>query len=281
MIMLSISFCTYGSAENKAAGANSKKPSLRDQITLITSTSPVPSNPSTRIIKEGLESYLLIPELTDCPKIIICDAPRTNLSGYRVENYNKFLENLSDLCKSGNPAFQNTTIIKCKEFSCLAGALEIAVAQVKTPYMLIHQHDFQLLKTIDLRGLLKTMDRIPNIKHVRLNKKVNESNPYDLEVTPIAEKSDVPLCRCFGWSDNDHVTRKSYYTDFIFVHINAMAKSRNSPVKSYMEKYIHPMMRTDLKYNGDKVHPKYGTYLYGELGEEPYLFHLNGRGSLH
>ena len=41
--------------------------------------------------------------------------------------------------------------------------------QVRTPYMLVQQHDYVLARPFDLRGLLRTMARNAAVKHVRLN----------------------------------------------------------------------------------------------------------------
>ena len=45
-------------------------------ITVILTTSPVPSNPSTDLMERVLQSLYLIPALGHAPKIIVCDGYR-------------------------------------------------------------------------------------------------------------------------------------------------------------------------------------------------------------
>ena len=57
----------------------SNSPEMEHSITVIITTSPVPSNPSTELLERVLLSFQLIPGLSQAPKIIVCD-------GYKVAN---------------------------------------------------------------------------------------------------------------------------------------------------------------------------------------------------
>jgi hypothetical protein len=46
---------------------------LRDRLTVVVTTSPVPSNPSTAMIEELFQSFAMCPGLSACRKIIVCD----------------------------------------------------------------------------------------------------------------------------------------------------------------------------------------------------------------
>jgi hypothetical protein len=46
---------------------------LRDRVTVIITTSPVRSNPDTFVISAVIQSFLLVPGLADCRKLIMCD----------------------------------------------------------------------------------------------------------------------------------------------------------------------------------------------------------------
>ena len=57
----------------------SNSPEMEHSITVIITTSPVPSNPSIDLLERVLLSFQLIPGLSQAPKIIVCD-------GYKVAN---------------------------------------------------------------------------------------------------------------------------------------------------------------------------------------------------
>lgn len=46
---------------------------LKEKLTVIVTTSPVRSNPDTHVISKVFESFLLVPGLAQCRKLLICD----------------------------------------------------------------------------------------------------------------------------------------------------------------------------------------------------------------
>jgi len=151
---------------------------------------------------------------------------------------------------------------------------------VTTPFVFIHQHDFLLAKKINLSGLLQTMKEHLEIKHVRLNAyKRNRPRKawgnhwnYDGKVSRAFEKSSkVPLCKAYGWSDNDHIARVDYYRDFVLPRCSF----------GCMEWFLHPGLKQELKLRGKSAHEAFGTYLYGDLDDGYYIMHLDGREAYH
>ncbi len=239
---------------------------LADKLTLITSTSPIPSNPSTKMLEITQKSLNRISEFKDCPRIIVFDGvPDSHVR--RKEPYEAYKKNVIRLTQT-DPDFANTKLIFCKEHKHLALALKEAMEQVKTPFVFVHQHDFKIIKTIDAAGLIRSMEENPNLKHVRLNRRWVMATKWDGKVDNVVEgPSYVPLTRTWGWSDNDHFSPKQYYDEFIFPKIK-----RKRP----MEKVIHPLQRRAERKNREK-HKVFGTYIYGSLGDSPIIAHLDGK----
>lgn len=162
-------------------------------------------------------------------------------------------------------------MVFCPKWVHIAGAVRDAIKSVTTPFLFIHQHDFLLLKDFDLNGLIATMIANPNIKHVRLNQnpRADSYTLWDGPVDQIIEGPHfVPLCRTFGWSDNDHVTRLDYYNDFVLPKCGHCA----------MEAALHPALQSSFEELGPIAQKPFGTYIYGEFTGGPYIFHLDGRG---
>ncbi len=234
---------------------------LADKLTIITTTSPVPSNPDTTMIKKCLESYLQVPSLRGCKMIIVFDGVPMQQS-YRTLAYELFIQNVQKMVAE-NPAFANTRLVINREHKHLANSLREAIKIVDTPYILVHQHDFALIRPFDAVNLIKSMDRNPHLKMVRFNKWANIANWWDGQVDAYIEGGAlVPLTRTFGWSDNDHIARLDYYTDFVLPKVTW---------NGAMEWFLHDQEKII------KNHLEYGTYLYGAPGEASYLDHLDGR----
>ncbi|MCB1108813.1 MAG: hypothetical protein KDK44_04080 [Chlamydiia bacterium] len=240
--------------------------SLADKLTLITSTSVIPSHPSTQMLEITQKSLNLIPEFKDCPRIIVFDGIPSHQMN-RSTAYEAYKQNVIELAKT-NTDFANTKLIFCKEHKHLALALKEAMAQVTTPFVFVHQHDFKIIKPIDAIGLIRSMEDNPNLKHVRLNRRQVMATKWDGKVDNVIEgPSYVPLSRTWGWSDNDHFCPKKYYDEFIFSKIK-----RKKP----MEKVIQPLQRRAERRNRAN-HKIFGTYIYGNLGDSPIIAHLDGK----
>ena len=235
--------------------------SLVDKLTIITTTSPIPSNPGTEMLKKTQESLFQVAALKECKKIIVFDGVPPQ-QRYRALAYELYIQNVERLVRE-NPIFSNTTLVVNREFKHLANSLREAMKLVDTPYVFVHQHDFVLTRPFDAINLIKSMDENVNLKFIRFNRFYNEPNWWDGPIDDyIAGGSYVPLLRTFGWSDNDHIARVDYYRDFVFPKVTwggAMEWFLHDPVKIQMD------------------HLAYGTYLYGTYKEAPYLYHLDGK----
>lgn len=243
-------------------------------ITVICTTNPIPSIPKTDILYESMKSLDQISAFRKCKKIIVFDGIQPGYE-HRTSDYDTYKQNIQELANA-SPYFINTELVFCPTWVHLAGAIAHALESVTTPYLFIHQHDFQLLKPFDLPKLLTSMQFNPNIKYVRLNayrknrpeRKTGQHYRYDGDVDRvILGGSLIPLSRTFGWSDNDHIARTDYYRDFVLPSCEFGA----------MEWFLHPMLKESIKKNGQDGHLSFGTYLYGDLDDGKYLHHLDGR----
>lgn len=235
---------------------------LIGKVTLITTTSPIPSNPSTNMLEETQATWITkVPALRKVKKIIVFDGiplPQR----YRSLAYTQFILNCEQLAKE-HPFFENTKLVVNRVHKHLANSLREAIMQVDTPYVLVHQHDFNLIRPFDFFNIVRSMDRNANLKMIRFNKFPNLPNHWDGKIDNYVEGGAlVPLMRTFGWSDNDHFARTDYYTDFVLPKVTW---------NGAMEWFLHDQEK--IKAN----HLEYGCYLYGASREEPYLHHIDGK----
>lgn len=234
---------------------------VAELITVITSTNPIPSIPSTKYIREAQESLLRIPALARCKKIIVFDGIPPGFES-RKDDYEEYKRRVEQ-------EFPNTELVFCKEWLHLAGALDEAVKHVTTPYIFMHQHDIVLIKDFDLNGLIATMEANDGIQHVLLS---TGTNNYGTSADAYVEGTTfVPLSRHFTWSDMTHVTRASYYREFVL----PLCRHR----RGFMEWTLNGALEQARKEIGTAGHLPFGTYLYGNLQDGYYTRHTDGRGS--
>jgi hypothetical protein len=231
------------------------------KVTIITTTSAIPSNPSTEMIEEAQATWLQVPALRKCKKIIVFDGVPTP-QRYRSLAYELFIKNCEKLVED-DPNFAHTKLVINTEHRHLANSLRTAIYLVDTPYVLVHQHDFCLSKPFDFFNLVRSMDRNPGLKMIRFNKFSNLANYWDGPIDDYIEGGAlIPLMRTFGWSDNDHFARTDYYTNFVLPKVTW---------NGAMEWFLHDPAKI-MRYHRD-----YGCYLYGEYGETHYLHHIDGK----
>jgi hypothetical protein len=236
-------------------------------ITVITTTNPIPSIPSIKHIYPSQVALFQIPAFARCKKIIVFDGLQPWWEHRRLD-YEQYKRNVAALC-ADDPYFANTQLVFCEQWEHLSGAVSQAMRYVTTPYVYLHQHDFVLKKPFDFNGVIASMERNPNIKHVKLcwgprNQYVFKSEEMD---TCVHGPSFVPLCRLFFWSDQDHVASTAYYNEFVLPYCYLCP----------MEDALGPLLEQTQALLGTQCHPLFGTYIYGTPEDGDYLDHSDGR----
>lgn len=263
------------------------------QLTIVVQTSPVTSNPSTEVLSAMFASFGLVPGLPRASKIVQLDGPQTQLAQDRVDAYDEFEQRVRKLAAQ-HTDFASTHVYRSKSFLFAAHNLKVAIDHVVTPFMLVLQHDFVLVRPFDTAGLLRTMARNQAIKHVRLNARANVAQGFDGYIANYTGDSDVPLTRTCGWSDGAHVASASYYRTFC---IPLNARDHGHGRRKFMEESLHYRMQRngspggcwELKRNATQPLAElnwpndfddYGTYLYGHASPRDgnYMRHRSLRG---
>ena len=243
---------------------------LAEFITVVTTTNPIPSIPSTKIIYATQKSLFRIAAFKHCKKLIVFDGVQPQFSS-RASDYEQYKRNIAHHARTDS-YFANTDLVFCSDWVGLAGAIRTAFEHVTTPFIFIHQHDFFLVKNFDLRGVIATMLVNENVKHVRLG--AGPTNTYfrmhDWHIDEVIEGPYyVPLSRTFGWSDNDHVTTLDYYLNFVL--------PRCHRPRVFIEHVLNPALRQSIRQYGPDGHKPFGTYFYGAPTDGDYIHHIDGR----
>ncbi len=175
-------------------------PKLEDLLTIIVTTSPVKSNPSTELLEKVFETFKYGGDdfAYKCRKVIICDGFRTRDEGTtkkhtndkqsmrngivtseQSQNYLGFKENLKRLCRECNEPgisspFCNTTVHELDDRQGYGFALRDGLRKcVATPYVIVIQHDRTFMRPAPIAETIRAMWYNSNIKYVGMNMRSN------------------------------------------------------------------------------------------------------------
>ncbi|MDQ5956593.1 MAG: hypothetical protein ACH349_00170 [Candidatus Rhabdochlamydia sp.] len=247
-------------------------------ITVITTTHPICTVPSDEHLYLAQASLFINPTLAKSKKIIVFDGVAPGFKN-RSSNYVLYKKKIQFLQET-DPIFANTELVFCEEWVQLSGTIRLALKYVTTPFVFIHQHDMCFTKKFNLDACLSSMLANKNIKWIHFSGKFNSSLKGDIQSSCfgpldnyVEGKSLIPLTRAYGWSDHAHIAHVDYYNFFI------MPMCKNN----YMEDHVHKnfkkalLNKTSSEINA--IHLKFGTYLYGDLEDGCFFYHIDGRAN--
>jgi hypothetical protein len=248
---------------------------MKNQLNIIILSSPIPSNPSTKVIDKTIESLSLLRYPVDSKIILAHDYPAPESKN--KDAYFKYYKILEHKYKHQDNII--TTI--APKFVHMAGNLRNAFNYVDSQYVLVLSHDFIFVRSVDINLLISDMDQNPKLKHVRFNKRKNTPRGGDCDTRG---KSSCEVFNKFSvsanheyistscWSDINHISPVHYYRDII---LKECSDGRN------LESFFYSKIKNMYEKNNDdltaQTHEKYGNYLFDELGANPYIYHTDGR----
>lgn len=184
---------------------------IRDQITVVIPTSPIPSHPSTAIIEETVASVRS--HLPNSPILIQQDGLRSEQEAIKWQ-YDDYCGNLFHLVEK----WGNVSLHKFETFQHQASMMKKTIEQIKTPLMLYVEHDTPLCegKEIDWNGVIEIV-RSGTLHSVRLHHYdlgwIHPEHDYlmlDRERL-YYEPIHLPVIRTVQWSQRAHLTTVEFY----------------------------------------------------------------------
>jgi hypothetical protein len=172
-------------------------PPLQELLTVIVTTSPIRSNPSTELLERVFETFRNGGHdfAYKCRKLIVCDGcrQRTEATSKRhnnvkqslrngivdseqLERYAQFKAALRELCAnaSEDSLFCNTSVEELEVRQGYGFALRHCLREcVSTPYVIVIQHDRTFMRPTPIYETVKAMWQHPNIKYVGMSMRSN------------------------------------------------------------------------------------------------------------
>jgi hypothetical protein len=265
--------------------------SLLDQVTIVLTTSPVRTHPSTRLIEETFLSFALTPELSACKKIIVADGVKIkDQSKFRSgmvtteadAAYRHYLHRLSHLIRTPGSSLHGAALISLQERHGFAHALRRGLMRVTTPYILVAQHDRSFRRTVPMQDVIESMSRDDAINYVGFPTSSTVDyirlirDKYAMKISPIPSSvnPDISFVPLVQWYDSMHIAKTEFYKSRIF----GMQRFVNLPPGGFIEDTLGQAMLATIKQEGMMAHAQYGMFICSD-GNGVAVSHIDGHDS--
>lgn len=221
---------------------------------IIITASYIISHPSIEHIKNVIDSLKYINMDKNTLIILAHDFSDKNKFKLYLQNLQKFIED--------KPNFKITV---CKKHLHLTGSIRNAFQLIKTPYVLVIQHDLPFIEHFDINKIIEDMKNNPEIKYIRFNKRENIKKGFDAINNLFGyqlKSKNYTYTKTPAWSDNNHLCLSNYYRNIVL---------KECPDGQPME------FELQGKIVNEELHKKYGTYIFGEIGFKKMILHTHGR----
>eukprot|EP00873_Tetraselmis_striata_P016317 jgi/Tetstr1/436581/TSEL_025378.t1 len=310
-----------GQAEGSLAalrgdGACSGGADLSSLLTLVVTTSPLPSMPSIALLAALLRSLALTPDLGTCHRILVADGIGTVLDASPVEQapptgkcgasnykksrvsaheaglYQQYIANIREAIDNAgrehdghaeDRMWRGIELLALQEWHGFGQAVLAATRRVRTPYLLVVQHDQLLLERFHaLPHVLAAMQAHPELlRYVGLPsrtttvgyaERMQQRYGIALERLPLPELPGLPLLPLLMWYDKPHIVARQYLLDFVYCPEASGVAIRTG---EFTEDVLGHHQLADIKQHGMAAHAKYGTWVLD--AQRPLVYHLSGR----
>jgi len=157
--------------------------------------------------------------------------------------------------------------------------LQQTMAGITTPYTLFVEHDWLFQgASIDLQSIIAMMDNVPRIHSIRFNKRDNLINGHDFILSVDTDQKCHPLLRTASHSNNPSIFRTAKLkNEWLPICAQALRRVCDHLGGSAfgIEEILFKRHVEGIRNDGfDESHHKWGSYLYGHVGDPPRIIHI-------
>lgn len=240
---------------------------VSDLITVIVTTSPIPSHPGTDILDITLGSVRAQPELETAEILIAADGIPPALH-HRADDYWKFLHRLTWACARGDG---HRIPLIAREWRHQALTLAGALDHVDTPLVLVMEHDTPLVGNIDWDGLGKAiLSGQANLIRLHHEAQILDEHQYlMLDQTPDVI-AGVPLLRTAQWSQRPQLAATDFYRRMLGTYFGPAARTM-------VEDCLFGVVANAFTEDGEDGWDQFRLWIYAPDGDIKRSTHLDGR----
>lgn len=245
------------------AGVVPADPSPDDLVTVVVSTSPIPSHPDTAVIDETLASIRA--QLPRAEVLIAVDGVRPE----QVDRCDDYGEYTRRLLWSANNEWANVLPLVMPEWLHQARSTARVLECVETPLVLFVEHDTPLVGNVPWAELCEVV-LSGDANAVRLHHGASVLPDHRHLFRGVAKMRGVPLRQTCAWWQRPHLASTGFYRSRIVPLFGEGARSM-------IEDVVYGVMSDACEEPGGW--DEWRVFVYSPPGDMKRSGHLDGRGS--
>ena len=239
----------------------------QNNVTVLMSSSPIKTNPSTEVIEKSIESIKR--QLPDCEIIIMADGVREEQQELD-QDYQEFLRRVLWKC---NLEWDNVTCVVYNDHLHQLEMTRRTVEKVTTDLVAFMEHDMLFHdKFIDWDNILKLL-RTEKLDVMRFyfDRQLEKLHDYLMLETDPIEIDNVPLVRTGQWSQRPHVAKTDKYRQVLRTYASEKANCM-------IEDAIHGKIASNFEEKGKAGWNENKIAIYTPEDDYSFAYHIDGRG---
>jgi hypothetical protein len=236
-----------------------------NDITILMTTSSIPSHPSTEIIEECMASVR--EQLPDAPLIILADGLHPSFE-YRRNEYEEYLNRLEPLSRT----WGDCTILESEDWVHQANLTRIGLEFTATPTIAFLEHDILLHGEIPWR---KMVGAIASHEAYCIRLSTAEDVPWYWQHLMLDEQrkwpNGIPMLRTRQWSGCPHLASSEWYRKTITRYFDPACRC-------FVESVLFGVIGTSVG-RDEKLWDNWRLWMYAPEGNMHRFSPLPGRGS--
>lgn len=243
---------------------------IADLITVVITTSPIPSHPSTDVIDETIRSVRAQPELVGVEILVAGDGIPPALE-HRADDYWHYLRRLCWAAARGHHG--RLVPLLAPEWQHQAVTVAHALQEVRTPLVLLLEHDTPLIGDIDWDGLGKAvLSSQAHVIRLHHDHQVHPEHRYLMVDSDPETVCGAPLLRTVQWSQRPHLASTDIYRELL-------ARYFAPESRTMIEDCLHGVIANAWDELGIDGWEQFRLWMYAPAGDMRRSGHLDGRGS--
>lgn len=242
---------------------------MKDLLTVLIPTSPIPSHPSTAILDETISN---IRKYTDAKIVIMFDGVHESLK-HREDDYVLYISRVTRNVSDGKYGYCTYRIADGHEHQAIMTD-EALLQHVVTPLILFCEHDASPIGDIPFDKLCWALmgdDRTVNYIRFNIFEEIPKEHQYlmlDRDQYGIGE-DEFFLTHTIQWSQRPHLAKADWYRGII-------ADFFEPTYKGMIEDVMHGVVQTAYNESGRDL---FGLTIFTPEGNQLRSYHSDGRGS--
>ncbi|MFC9432716.1 hypothetical protein [Nocardia sp. NPDC057030] len=234
-------------------------------ITVMVSTSPIPSHPDTAIIDETIASVRA--QLPDSEIVLMHDGVRPDQQ-HRRADYETYIQRV---LWSADHQWRNVLPLIFDDHLHQAGCTIRALEHVRTPLLLFIEGDTPLTGEIPWAAISDTIVHgDANVVRFSHEAHILDVHRYlTLDADPQTVRG-VPMTRTIQWSQRPHLASVAWYR-------NTLDRHFRTGTTDFIEEVFHGRLIEAHRRDGDMGWLTWRTWLYTPPGDIKRSYHLDGR----